>query len=630
MVVRIICSLLFIIITSGKSYAQKSENLAGLLTELKQAHDSLKPKIYSRIGFYYISRDMNDSALFYTRQGLQASEKVRDNKAIGNAYNNMGNIYRIYSDHEQAIALFTKALSIFDKYGYYKDAARTISNISSVFGEQQLYNKTIEQLYISNQYAKKAEDTITLIQNYSTLANTYSMADSFGKARTCLDSGLALMKIKEKNPGRTPVEAAQFKFASGFLNRILALQLYNEKKFDASIELYKKELAESEASGRVRTTVDIMEGLAENYIEIKKLDSALNYTNKALVLLKTDSIPKSYKDVYRLQTIIYEKMGLYKDAFYALQQFKRISDTISAKDKIATIANIQTRYETEKKDQQISQLNSEKKVQRIILLLAIGIVIIVLGLLVFAYRSRKLQQKLFRQKEELMMKEKEVEKKALEQKMAELEQMALRAQMNPHFIFNSLNSVQHFVMKQDMEGVNKYLSAFAHLIRQTLNNSGRQLISVAEEIQYLDTYLSLEQMKSNNHFTYSIGADPGIDTSNTFIPGMILQPFVENSIKHGVAHKPANDGFINIHISKNGKLVCSVEDNGIGRQRAASIKLNDAAEYESKGMDITMHRIEAINKMYNAEVSVKIRDVQDALGNASGTSVTVELPADME
>jgi LytS/YehU family sensor histidine kinase len=290
---------------------------------------------------------------------------------------------------------------------------------------------------------------------------------------------------------------------------------------------------------------------------------------------------------------------------------------------------MQTKYETEKKDGEITQLNKDKKTQKTITMLAAAAAVVLLLFLILVIRSRHLQQKLFKQKEILIKKEKEIEKKALEQKMTELEQMALRAQMNPHFIFNSLNSVQHFVMNKDVEGVNRYLGIFARLVRQMLDNSGKALIPLDEEIKYLDTYLSLEKMKSNDKFNYAISVNNNIDPSGTFIPGMILQPFVENSILHGVSHKEKNDGLVKISISKNGRLICLIDDNGIGRQRSSVLKSNHP-DHESKGMDITMHRIEAINKMYNSSISVQFTDMKDEAGNPSGTSVKVELPADME
>jgi hypothetical protein len=629
--IRILLPFVLTLFSVSKIFSQDNKELSSLLEGLRNANDSLKAKLYSRIGFYYMTRDIFDSSLYYTNLGLLASEKTGDKKAIANSYNNMGSIYRIYSDYKKAGELFIKAFEIYDKYNYYREAARTRGNISAVYAEQQQYEKALEQLFIANQYAIKAKDTITLIQNYVSLSNNYSFLENTIEARTCVDSGLALVKEKKKYPFPSEADSAQFAYVSHSINVIFALQLYKEKKFDSSILLYRSELSAIDENSGIRNKVDLMQGLSENFIEINKNDSALFYMDLALHLLKEDSIPKSYKDVYKLRAVIFEKMGRYKEALTAQQRYKVFSDSISNNENVRAITNIQTLYETGKKDQQIARLKLEKRRQNTVIGFAIAGTLIAFVLAVLIFRSRRLQRKLYKQKEETEKKERQIEKNELEMKMTELEQMALRAQMNPHFIFNSLNSVQHFIMNKDVEGVNKYLGTFAHLIRQTLNNSGKQLVSIDEEVKYLDTYLALEKMKSNDSFNYIINVKENVDRSATFVPGMILQPFVENSIKHGVTHKEKNDGLINISISKNGKLVCLVEDNGIGRKKAGEIKLaGEGAVYESTGMTITMNRIETINKIYHADISLQVDDVNDSEGKPAGTRVKLEFPPDME
>lgn len=613
------------------NFAQTPASIPELLSKLNSGNDSVRVELFNHIAFLYFSKDRFDSAIYYTKTALTLCEKRNDQKRIGDAYNNLGTIYRMYGDNEKAMENLVKALRIFEKNNYYKQTAKALGNISSIYAKQNKYNEAIKTLIQAVQKSEMAKDTLTLIDLYTTIGEDYQHLKQPAEARNFIRRGEALATALLKRPFLEPMDSVKFIYARSFLNKVSASIYAEEGNFNAAIALLKKELADSKMYNVAGINkIEICTQLGDNYFRTGRFDSALVFTDLALEHLKTDSLPESYRNIYGLRAKIFSRTNRFEEAYQSHILFKSLSDSISTENIVKNISEIQTKYETEKKDQQILLLNKEKKTQRIISALAIGAVIIALGLLAFALRSRKLQQKLFRQKEELLTKEKEVERKALEQKMTELEQMALRAQMNPHFIFNSLNSVQHFVMNKDVEGVNKYLGAFAHLIRQTLNNSGKQLVSLDEEIKYLDTYLSLEKMKSNNRFSYSITTDPGIDTGNTLIPGMILQPFVENSIKHGVAHKINNDGFINIRISKNGKLVCRIDDNGIGRQKAGEIKTAANPEYESKGMDITLRRIETINKMYNTSVSVQVADLLDAAGKASGTSVTVELPPDME
>jgi hypothetical protein len=224
----------------------------------------------------------------------------------------------------------------------------------------------------------------------------------------------------------------------------------------------------------------------------------------------------------------------------------------------------------------------------------------------------------------------DAEKMATQQRINELEQSAIRAQMNPHFIFNCLNSIQQFIIGKDLQAANHYLSAFAHLIRQTMNNSLQQVLSVRDELKYLSTYLQMEQMRFSEKFSYTIDADPELDTDNTYLPTMILQPYVENSIRHGIRNLPGNEGLLRISIRQEGdELVCTVADNGVGRQKAQELKSEQHIEYQSRGMQLTAQRIELINKSLTRPIRIRITDLYDEAGNAAGTAVTVHIPIEL-
>ena len=158
-------------------------------------------------------------------------------------------------------------------------------------------------------------------------------------------------------------------------------------------------------------------------------------------------------------------------------------------------------------------------------------------------------------------------------RMVELEHIALQAQMNPHFIFNCLNSIQQFVFDKDMMATNEYISNFARLIRATLNHSSRPFISVAEEVEYLTDYLSLEKMRFKNKMDYFVNVAPGLDADDLLLPPLLLQPYVENCVRHGLRHKANGQGHIHIGFRKLGeKLMVTIRDNGIGRKRRGNTR----------------------------------------------------------
>lgn len=224
------------------------------------------------------------------------------------------------------------------------------------------------------------------------------------------------------------------------------------------------------------------------------------------------------------------------------------------------------------------------------------------------------------------IKREESQKTEVNKKMAEMEMQALRAQMNPHFIFNSLNSINRFIMKNESESASAYLSKFSKLIRLILNRSTAELVTLESELDTLSLYLELESLRFSGRFTFAIQVDPAIESAYTEIPPMLIQPYVENAIWHGLMQKEAG-GHILIRIQQQGKqLVCTVEDNGVGRQRAAELKSKSATHTKSRGMQITVDRLKLSQTLYGQQPTVTIHDLVDALGEPAGTRVVLTIP----
>jgi two-component system LytT family sensor kinase len=211
-------------------------------------------------------------------------------------------------------------------------------------------------------------------------------------------------------------------------------------------------------------------------------------------------------------------------------------------------------------------------------------------------------------------------------KSNELELKAIRAQMNPHFIFNCLNSIQLFIMQKHDELAQEYLSDFSLLIRQTLEMSRLNFVSLEEEIRYLQTYLRLEKMRFEERMDYEIVVDPEIDPNRIEIPTMLLQPYVENAVKHGINH-PRHKGKITIHFEEQSDvLVCSIEDNGMGIKRTKAMGMDNFRKYLIAGMELSKARAEWINKLFHTEIRIEVIDKEEKFGDMSGTLVRIWVP----
>jgi LytS/YehU family sensor histidine kinase len=219
------------------------------------------------------------------------------------------------------------------------------------------------------------------------------------------------------------------------------------------------------------------------------------------------------------------------------------------------------------------------------------------------------------------------EEKLLSRRMAEMEHMALQSQMNPHFIFNCLNSIQQYIFNQDIFAANKYITGFSKLIRETLHNSSRSFISISDEVSYLSAYLSLEKLRFKEKMDYSIEVAPDIDQHTVVIPPMLIQPYVENSMRHGLRHKTSGKGYIRIKMEQSAdSLTITVEDNGIGRERAAGYKTDQHIEYQSRGMTLTAERISMMNVLHGEGIGIEVIDLKDEQDRATGTRVIVRFP----
>ena len=300
---------------------------------------------------------------------------------------------------------------------------------------------------------------------------------------------------------------------------------------------------------------------------------------------------------------------------------------------------------------------SEDMNQELFLVINFPVVFLLLGLMIEAicfsfaltYRSKlvlieknklqenynqQLQAALHQRSTELEAQNKVVEAQKIKQiettfehKIAETEMIALRAQMNPHFIFNCLNSIKLYTLENDSQTASEYLTKFSQLIRLVLENSRSEKVTLQKELETLKLYIELEAMRFKDKVQYKINVVPHIDQQYIEIPPLLLQPYVENAIWHGLMHKPEG-GNITIDIAQPDEYLLHIEisDDGIGREMAGQHKSKSATRQKSFGLKMTSERLDAINHIYKTKTEVKIVDLVDADGNAAGTKVIIEIP----
>ena len=259
-------------------------------------------------------------------------------------------------------------------------------------------------------------------------------------------------------------------------------------------------------------------------------------------------------------------------------------------------------------------LRAEKERTNNLLLMGLSLTIIT-SVFIFLYTRQRNQKKRLLEHAEAM------------HKMAELELQSLRSQLNPHFMFNSLTSIQELILKEENDKSHLYLSRFAKLLRMLLEHADQPFISVQKELEFLRIYIELENLRVPD-LHYSIDTDPKVNTQSTMIPNMMLQPYIENAIWHGLSAKRGNKQLQIRIYPENGTINYEIEDNGIGRQKALEIKTAYRESHQSKGMEILNKRFELLGQEYGTKINTTVSDVVKS-GEVSGTLVQIKVPVEL-
>src|SRR6266536_1234098 len=349
--------------------------------------------------------------------------------------------------------------------------------------------------------------------------------------------------------------------------------------------------------------------IAELYQQINKPDSCIYYANKSLEAVTGRGFYPNMIEANILLSRMYEKRDpqralgysrtaiLYKDSLYNLAK------TISVKNLVA-FDEQERQYEIE-----TAKAAYRSKVKQYGLIGG-SLVVLLIGFLL--YRSNKM-----RMRHEIV---------SQQHKASELEMQTLRAQMNPHFIFNSLNSINMFILENNKLQASEYLSKFSRLMRLILQNSQEAFIPLERELEALQLYLELESLRFDNKFEYKISVDDEVDTTMLKVPPLIIQPYVENAIWHGLMHKKEKRHLdIQLFLEKE-VLFCKITDDGIGRKKAAELKSKSASTHKSMGMRITGDRIAMLQQQKQNGTSISITDLVLPDGNPGGTEVLIKIP----
>lgn len=631
----------------GQNYAEQTQQVQSSKKILKKKVG--EPSLTEQITYAKkVFRDSTSKAIDLVENVLFEAVKRKKKYEEALAYQTLGYFNHDLKSYDLAVYNFNKAIPLLSKKS--NDLNKTyIACARSAFLDKN-YSEAAKKYELSNKILLNQRKTSQLINNKLALGDVYLAQNEYSKAKESFQYCLSVSKKSitdeqkiKANIGLGKVNKAQKNYNTAKIYYTKANELAEKvnnddlanRSFDllAEVELqrnnpsdnmyYQQQAYEyNTVRGNYNSAVSNSSSIANTYLQQNRPQEALEVLESSTELVKQTSDVKVKKEFYKTLSNLYEKQGKSKEAEKVNEKYEELEDSLMTVDqerelalqtKNELLSNAQNRVLLLEKDREINQkeillLRQEQALQEstikrqtiITYSLAIGLLII-LVLSFFIYKNNR---------------EKQISNQLLVLK-------SLRNQMNPHFIFNSLNSVNSYIAKQDERSANKYLSEFSKLMREVLEYSQEDFIPLSKEIEILGLYMNLEHYRFKNDFDFTFEVDKNINLDDYQIPPMLLQPFVENAIWHGLRYKNEKGRLEVSFAQKQNYVEVIIRDDGIGRQQSKLVKTQNQKKMKSTGLKNVQNRLDIIKNVFKRNLEIDIEDLNPI--TKEGTQVIVKL-----
>lgn len=597
--VSILFSCLFLmLLSSGEAVAQdtivKSKKAAG--AKMSKAADDLKKSLdendeakiaknYEVLAQGFIDKGDYAKGEEYLKKALASytklnkkADKTRVTRSLAKAQENQNKVSSAIKNYEAA----GEAAMDKDYEQVNKNDANRLRNannpaVQSAYSKSniQLLEKEDKKEEVADAYLQQAEVSLQQ-KNKEVAIESYEKAISYSKGKP-----EEVIKIKNE----------------------IAKVYASDNQFDKAIDINEKLLKEAKAKQDFDTEITQLQSLATIYFKKNEPDKAISSLKEAYSLAtkqgKTDEVKKSLTQLlqyYKSNGKDKESIALYEEFFQNFEQLiQSDSSLIDAKAFQITEEKIR---QLEKEKTLKDELISKKNTFNYFLMGSIALLLLFFGLIVKTLFSIKTKNK-------------------------EIALQSLRREMNPHFIFNSLNSVNQFISQNKELEANKYLTSYSNLMRNMMENSNKDFVTLSNEIEQLKKYLDLEHLRFQDKFDYQIIADENLDIETTFVPNMIVQPHLENAIWHGLRYRETKGILLLKFTLKKGKIGVIIDDNGIGLTKSQELKTRNQKVHQSRGLTNTKERITLLNELYKTNITF---NVSEKITPETGTIVEINFP----
>lgn len=612
----VLCKKLGNNIKLGTAYNYKAMNYASLgkdslaiywySTSIKLAQNtgnrSGEAKAMNNLAILYTNRAQYKKALDLRLTALAIFQELHNQKAVGSLLNNLGVSYLYLSNYPQALSYYFQALEVAQQLNDQNGQARALMNIGLVYKKLGKYDNTFLYYEKALKIYKSLGDEKQMAEILANMASVYDERGAHQKALNLYSQALAINrnnKLKREQGSNLTdigiVYSTLKQYTNAYKTFRQALAIYKDSPDNNSLAVIYNELAAMMVDAPDSALMHFGISPANRYGEARK------YALEGIRVSKESESPEREMAAWQLLSTINKRLKNYEAALADYQKYTVLKDSIFNDEKKIAITRAEIQFEADKKQALAEAATQREKIIKDALAV-ICVIVLFASLALFVFYKRR---------RDAIQAQKDL---VYASKVTDTEMKVLRLQMNPHFIFNSLNSVSNYISKNEMKNAEYFLDNFANLMRKTLESSEEREISLTDELKMISLYMQLEAARLNQKFTYDIDVADDIPADNTWVPPLILQPFVENSVWHGIAPKRGS-GQIKIEVTRDGELLLlAVTDNGVGRQQTAN------AGRRSFGVKITADRLALLNYNKKTNTGIEITDL------AQGTRATIKLP----
>ncbi len=633
-----IFTFIVVIAFAGVSHSQNKDidSLKRVLRVVKI--DTSKVNLYNHLADKF--KEINpDSTSFYADKATLLSKKIDYGFGLATSYINKGNSNIILGNYKKAKNDFLQAQTTFqslleddsDNKKFKNGLARSYASAGVVFSEENNYYMALENYQKALQLYQEIGQKNNISKAYNNIGIVYKSQANNTKALEYLKKALKIQEeIGEQTVAVTLTNIGVIYFENG--NKSAALDYYNKaQNFFKTIDNkrgfallnnylgdYYNSLNDSENAVSYYTKAyNLYEelqnkfgaslalyNLGQHYFDQKKYDEAMPFATKSLTYANEIGVLDQRFHSEKLMSELYAVQNNPAQSLFHYKNYIAARDSITNQENHKKFVRAEMDFEYQKKE---AVLLEQNKRQNLLVLFSILGGLLLIGLIFVIFNRRQIKRRLTLQKE-----------------VAEYEQKALHLQMNPHFVFNCLGSISSFIVQNGTDSALKYLSKFSKLMRLTLEYSKGALIPIDKEVESLQNYLELEQLRFHNKFDFSIQSTDRVEF-NMGLPPLLIQPFVENAILHGMVPKEGN-GTIRVNFDvANNQLVCSIKDDGIGLSKSKEMKENSVKAHQSMALEITKKRLEIMEATISKSAQIDIKEITEN-NTVVGTEVTLRLP----